>query len=119
MLLSSLNLIVLKSDDVPELLKFYQELGLKFEQQQHGAAPAHHSATIGGVTLEIYPAGSMTTRSTNVRIGFTTEKIDRAVDVAQKAGAKILSEPTDSPHGTKAMVADPDGNKLEFLQKDL
>jgi predicted enzyme related to lactoylglutathione lyase len=119
MLLSSLNLVVLKSDDVPQLLKFYQELGLKFDQRRHGAAPAHHSAMVGEVALQIYPAGSMTTKSTNVRIGFTTEKINRAVDVAQKAGAKVLSEPTDSPWGTKAVVADPDGNKIEFLQKAL
>ena len=119
MLVTSLNLIVLKSLDAAELVKFYEQLGLKFETQQHGAAPAHHSASLGEITLEIYPAGSITTRTTNARLGFSTEKIKRVVETAEKAGAKILSEPTESPSGTRAVVADPDGNKIEFVQKDL
>ena len=116
MAILSFNLLVIKSSDVDRLVAFYTSLGFKFDQHQHGVGPIHFSAVVGDVTFEIYPGTKSVSETTNVRFGFLTDNIDGLIRDVNQAGGKVLSEPVDSPSGLRAVIADPDGNKVEFSQ---
>jgi len=112
----SFNLLVLRSPDPARLADFYGHLGLAFVEQRHGAGPLHYAARHNNLVLAIYPAGSDTTKTTNLRIGFDTHNIQKMVATAEQAGAVVLSAPADTSTGLRAMVKDPDGNKIDFIQ---
>ncbi len=50
-----LNLVVIRSGNLEESVKFYQMLGLNFEKHQDGNGLAHFAGRIGKTTFEIYP----------------------------------------------------------------
>lgn len=49
------NLIVIKTSKPENLKAQYEALGLAFEYHRHGKGPYHFSASISGLTFEIYP----------------------------------------------------------------
>lgn len=103
-----LNLIVLKTNKLKEVVDFYRELGLVFQPEQHGNEPIHFSATADGVVLEIY--SYQEPDSSNV-IGFY---VDNLIDIIlDRAYSPILitnGEATSS-------IYDPDGRKVFLTQR--
>jgi lactoylglutathione lyase len=116
--ISSFTLPVIKSSRVERLVDFYRLVGLKFEQHQHGVGPVHFTATIGDVVFEIPPGTKSISETTNVRFVFSTDTLDYLMREVNQAGGTILSEPVESPWDLRAVIADPDGNKVEFSQQN-
>jgi len=109
-----LNLVVLRTDKIAELVAFYEALGLSFVPEQHGTGPAHFSCKSGAVIFEIYPApADQVTAST--RIGFSVPDLDRACRLAEQFG-RIVKRPIQGEQGYHAVVQDPAGHKVELLQ---
>ena len=51
------SLIVLKTKNLENALKFYSALGLEFTLEKHGKGPEHYAATLDyGLVLELYPS---------------------------------------------------------------
>lgn len=69
------------------------------------------------VDFEIYPLCEGIGNSV-VRLGFTVESVDTVVEAARQAGAAILSSPASGPWGYRAVLGDPDGRRVELVQKD-
>lgn len=115
--MTSLSLIVIRAADIEKLASFYSALGLKFERHQHGNGPVHLTADIdNGAILEIYPAREPSEKTNATRLGFRVASVDDTVTALRKINAQILTEPTDSPWGRRAVVKDFEGHKVELYQ---
>ncbi|MGH8445442.1 MAG: VOC family protein [Solimonas sp.] len=112
----TLNLLVLRVADPAAAMRFYAALGITFVRERHGNGPEHFSGLAGTVLLELYPAGEATgTRST--RLGFAVSSIATTLDALLKNGGTVLSTPQNGPWSLRAVVADPDGHRVELAQQ--
>jgi catechol 2,3-dioxygenase-like lactoylglutathione lyase family enzyme len=112
----TLNLVVLRSADLERAAGFYGLLGLKFIREQHGSGPEHLACCLGGVVLEIYPnpgSGDQTL----VRIGLSVPSVEDAVRAVRDGAGVFLTPPNESPWGKRAVVADPDGHRVELIER--
>lgn len=109
----TLSLIVLQSGNVEAAKDFYTLLGLSFVEEQHGNGPRHYSATLGALVMEVYPCNG-SKPITPIRIGFRIPSLEKTLEMLRSRGTRILREATDSPWGRRAVVEDPDGNRVEL-----
>jgi hypothetical protein len=49
------NVYVIKTTEPQEVQRFFEALGLTFQNEKHGDGPAHVSCERNGQVLEIYP----------------------------------------------------------------
>jgi len=112
-----LNLVVLRSPDLARAVAFYIKLGLQFIQHQHGNGPEHFSAKLGGSVFELYPkvAGGIEI-TLGTRIGFRVASLDTCIAAFTDYPDAIVSPPKDSPWGRRAVIADPDGHRIELVE---
>lgn len=101
---------------MPKAPQFYQILGLTFDKHRHGSGPEHFVCEQGGIVFEIYPRNGETDATTATRLGFRVLSVDDIVEKLRQAGAEIVSAPRDSPWGRRAVVADPDGHRVELAE---
>ena len=111
------TLLVLKTLEVDRLLAFYQTLGFRFVEEQHGKGPVHYSATIGAMVFEIYPAAAVESVDSATRLGFEMANLAETVESLRSAGTPIISEPKETRWGARAVVRDPDGRAVELYQR--
>lgn len=109
-----LNFVVVYSRDMEAAKTFYERLGLTFKREKHGSGPGHYAAELGATVFEIYPCQGESSSAT--RLGFHLPSVDRTVDRLRNHNVKIHSPPKDSPWGRRAVVEDPDGNRVELVQ---
>lgn len=113
-----LNLVVVFAHDLEAAREFYASLGLTLNPEQHGTGPRHYAATSGGAVFEIYPDRDGK-RKGELRIGFQVASVDGIVQQLRQRQVPILSEPKESAWGRRAVVEDPDGNRVELTQKSV
>jgi lactoylglutathione lyase len=111
--LPALSLVVLQSADIEAAKVFYSRLGMSFVQEQYGQGPRHYSAILGPLVLEIYPCQE-NNMPTPVRIGFHVARLDEILESLRVNGTRIIRPAQDSPWGRRAVVEDPDGNRVEL-----
>ncbi len=112
----SINLVVLRSPD-PERAAGFSRLGLQFALHQHGSGPQHFAAELGGSVFELYPATPESPSTLGTRIGFSVPSLDAAIAALSDFPAAILLPPKDSQWGQRAVIADPDGHRIELPQQ--
>lgn len=112
---TTLSLIVIRVADLAASVRFYALLGLHFAQEQHGAGPIHFSATIGETLIELYPASPNKTTQC-LRLGFMIPELNDTIQHLVSIGAKLISPPTHSPWGYRAVICDLDGHTLELTE---
>jgi lactoylglutathione lyase len=111
-----LNLVVLRVADIERSASFYGLVGLSFIRHAHGVGPQHYVSEAGGFVFELYPASPEQPASASARIGFVVDDVDTVTaSLGNSAGAKVVSAPKDSPWGRRAVVADPDGHRVELV----
>jgi predicted enzyme related to lactoylglutathione lyase len=113
----ALNLIVLRSPDMRRAAEFYSRLGLRFTRHQHGSGPQHFAAELGSGVFELYPQSPVGPSTLGTRIGFSVPSLDSAIAALAEFPGAIISPPKDSEWGRRAVVADPDGHRVELLQQ--
>lgn len=111
----TLSLVVLQARDVESAKEFYSRLGLSFIAEQHGTGPRHYSATLGQLVFEIYPCRA-DAPSAPQRVGFRIPSVDETVETLRRRGTLVVTEPKPSSWGRRAVVEDPDGNRVELSQ---
>lgn len=111
-----LNLIVIKVSDLSPSVSFYESLGLRFVEEQHGNGPVHYSCDVGGTIFEIYPSDE-NSGGQDVRLGFVVDDgLDQIVGQLEENGSKVISHPKNSPWGRRAVIADPGGHRIELTE---
>ena len=117
----TLNLVVLRCHDLAHSRRFYTALGLRFVDEQHDGRPPHLSATLaGGMVVELYPAADPSTAfpaqvARDPRLGFAVEHLDAVVAQIEGLGGQVIVRPADDDSQRRAIVADPDGRRIELL----
>ncbi|TWT38864.1 VOC family protein [Blastopirellula retiformator] len=108
------NLFVIRASNLDAAEIFYQALGLQFDRHAHGAGPIHLATETPGQVFEIYPLSSDDSPTTSARVGFAVADVDATYTALLEAGGSSVSSPRDSPWGRRAVVADPDGHRVEI-----
>lgn len=112
----ALNLVVLRSRDIARAADFYSGLGLRFTLHQHGSGPEHFSAELPGGVFELYPLSTDGASTAGTRIGFQVPSVDAAIAALNKYPDAVVTPAKDSEWGRRAVVADPDGHRVELIQ---
>lgn len=112
----TLNLVVLRSADVARAAAFYTRLGLQFSKHRHGSGPEHFTAELPGGVFELYPLSSDGQSTLGTRIGFRVPSVDAALAALSGYPGAVVTPARDSEWGRRAVVADPDGHRVELLQ---
>jgi catechol 2,3-dioxygenase-like lactoylglutathione lyase family enzyme len=113
---ASLNLVVIASTDLKRSIDFYNAIGIEFTHEKHGNGPEHVSAEINGLVFEIYPQEAVKGLNGPARLGFRVASVDETVVKLGKLGAEIISGPTNSQWGQRAVLNDPDGHRIEISE---
>lgn len=108
------NLVVLRSPDIDRASEFYSEMGLLFTKHRHGNGPAHYTSCVYGLVFEIYPLGRHPP-TIGTRIGFSVDDVDSITSMLVSIGAELVSLPTDTEWGRRAVIKDLDGHTVELL----
>lgn len=108
------NLLVIRSPDMDRAVKFYTQMGMLFARHSHGKGPKHYSSEVCGFLFEIYPQRNPNDTTKNTRIGFSVDDVHGVVTMLQQIGATILTLPTDTEWGRRAVVKDFDGHVVEL-----
>ncbi|MCJ8283184.1 MAG: bleomycin resistance protein [Rivularia sp. ALOHA_DT_140] len=111
----SLNLIVIRVEDLIKSKDFYETLGIKFDYEQHGQGEKHLSTVLEGMIFEIYPRNNNLDTSA-LRLGFRVSSVDKIIEKLEKIEAVILSPPKNSTWGRRAVISDPDHHKIELIE---
>lgn len=112
----ALNLVVLRSSDMERAADFYGCLGLRFTRHRHGKGPEHFAAETAGGVFEIYPFAPGGASTLGTRIGFRVASLDEAISALRDFPQAVISPAGDSPWGRRAVVADPDGHRVELVE---
>ena len=113
-----LTLLVIRSAVPEQLAQFYALLGLSFEYNQHGNGPYHYSGRIGPTLLEIYPlARGQEKADVSLRLGFALDTFDATIKQLQLQAAQFYQLPAMTEWGLMAIIADPEGRKIEVYKK--
>ncbi len=110
-----LSFVVIKTIDPERIKRFYELLGITFEEEKHGNGPKHFAATLGSVVLEIYPLRPSET-SDRTALGFTVSNVSGVFDALCAVGY-VYSTPFERDGKRIFTVFDPDGRYIELTQK--
>lgn len=109
-----LNLLVIRTSDMPRLVNFYKLLGFKFDYHKHEKGVYHYATKIGETVFEIYPLlKNQTEADISTRLGF---KIDNFEEIIAILSEFIVSKPMETEFGVCAILKDPDGRKVEIYK---
>jgi lactoylglutathione lyase len=108
-----LNLVVIRSADIEASATCYAALGLEFVKHRHGKGLEHFACEQDGMVFEIYPGDG----TLGVRLGFEVPSMAEAVLGWTHAGGAVSSEPKESEWGLRAVLTDPDGHKIELIER--
>jgi catechol 2,3-dioxygenase-like lactoylglutathione lyase family enzyme len=109
------NLLVIRSPNIDRAVTFYERMGLLFHRHSHGKGPEHYASDVGGFVFEIYPQKNADEITTSVRIGFNVNDVDCVVNLLREIYATIVTEPTDTEWGRRAVLKDFDGHTVELV----
>ena len=66
--------------------------------------------------FELYPLSPDGAATVGTRVGFSVPSLDVAISALSDFPGVVLSPPKDSQWGRRAVVADPDGHRVELVQ---
>lgn len=101
----TLNLVMIRSEERDRALEFYRVLGLEFTKHRHGTGPEHYAAEL-----------DENASSVGTRLGFRVASVDAALENVQLAGARVVAQAKDSPWRRRAVIADPNGHRVELVE---
>ncbi len=114
---TSLQLVVLRTSDLERAAEFYHCLGLQLVRHKHGNGPEHFAAETSAGVFELYPLSKVGSSTQGARIGFQVPSVDAAIArVIGHSPTAVITAPHDSEWGRRAVIADPDGHRVELTE---
>ncbi len=89
---------------------------MNFELHAHGKGPKHYASEAAGFVFEIYPHKNDNDDTRGTRIGFRVNDVDKVVSLLSNSEATIVTDPTDTEWGRRAVVKDFDGHTVELVE---
>ena len=111
-----LNLVVIRSLEPAQVVKFYSLFGMQFQEERHGSGPIHWAASLAEMVLEVYPAKSADEVDSTTRLGFEVNDAVVVLERLRTAGFQVVKELSQGPWGTRAVVRDSDGRSVDIVQ---
>lgn len=108
----SLRLLVLWTDNLEMMMSFYSVIGFEFTKEKHGKGADHYSAKLENGAFELYAGRARETHL--VRIGFAVPDLDKVLNDLR---LMVVTMPTKTPWGYRAVLEDPDGRMVELYQE--
>jgi catechol 2,3-dioxygenase-like lactoylglutathione lyase family enzyme len=105
-----LGYVVLSCRDLFVTKRFYEVLGLRFQNEKHGNGPLHFSAIASGVVIELYPV----TSGSEGAVAADPRRIGFAVSNPEQIAALLMIAGT--PQISPRCFRDPDGRTIEIVQ---
>jgi lactoylglutathione lyase len=113
-----LTVLVIRSAIPEQLAKFYTHFSITFEHHRHGNGPYHYSGHIGPTLLEIYPMAKGQERpDITLRLGLAVDSFDDVINKLNALDTIFHQKPIPSEWGVMAIIADPEGRKVELYKK--
>ena len=110
-----LKLIALRSPRLQEMKTFYEALGVRFVEEQHGRGLKHYSGSIGAAVLQLHPLPKGAPEpDKSVRLGFVVTDLGSIVSQLGSTGVRIGPSERNAP---AVVIKDPDGRTLELTQE--
>ena len=106
---------MIRSEEIHTSVKFYKQLGLKFELHRHGKGPEHYASLDTDTVFEIYPVSEKFPVTIGARIGFEVDSCEEVSAKLVEAGYAALTLPAESPWGVRAVFIDPDEHRVEIV----
>lgn len=119
MAVTSICGVILISDDVEALARFYGDsLGLTFEREDHGGLDIHYGVDIGTIHFGIHPASNFGGKgpSRATPIAFAVTSLAEHLEKVRALGASVVIEPHDEGFGPVVTCSDPQGNLFELVE---
>jgi predicted enzyme related to lactoylglutathione lyase len=113
---AGLSLVVIRSADLDRAARFYAAVGLHLARERHGTGSEHLAAELRGTVFEVYPLGD-TSGTAAVRLGFRVPSVVAVLAAVESAGGSVVAPARESPWGVRAVVADPDGHRVELIEE--
>ncbi|WP_148255347.1 VOC family protein [Aidingimonas lacisalsi] len=110
-----LSLLVVRVSDLERSRSWYERLGFKFSEEQHGDGPVHYAAEEANFVFEIYPESASNPVSSAVRLDFRVQDVREIVDT-HVPSASVVGEPEIRSGRLSAVLVDPDGIKVEISE---
>ncbi len=118
---TDLGALILFTDNLETVVKFYTAIGAPLELEDHGDDRLHYACELGqshfaifesssGAAAEFRSGGSSLT-------GFTVNSLEDALEASKSMKTEIIQGPTEYPWGWRALMKDPDGRVLELFQR--
>ncbi|MCC9602855.1 VOC family protein [Stieleria sp. JC731] len=111
-----LNLLVIRSTEPVRTVSFYEMLGLRFQEEQHGSGPIHWAAELDALVMEVYPAQAPDEVDRTTRIGFSVDDIESILATMRDQNVEILNDLKQTRWGLRTVVKDPDGRSVEMTK---
>jgi predicted enzyme related to lactoylglutathione lyase len=111
--------VILITDDVEGLARFYREgLGLALEREDHGGLAVHYGVDIGELHFGIHPPSNFAGRGPGraTPIAFAVTSLAEHLARVRALGATVVIEPHDEGFGPVVTCADPQGNLFELVE---
>lgn len=113
-MLESINAVFIRTSNMENSIKFYQNLGVDLKVSNHGGG-THAEADFGGVHFAIQPWKSHAKPTSNVSFSFHVPNLEEYCRTLTVKGLKFESLPSPQPFGgVTAEIYDPDGNHIFF-----
>ncbi len=111
-----LNLLVIRSENPEQTVKFYELLGLEFQKELHGTNPVHWAAELERLVIEIYPSHPLNHVDRSTRLGFEIEDVRSVLATLRDENIQVVSDLKPTQWGLRVVVRDPDGRSVELVQ---
>ena len=110
--------ILIYSENVERLGSFYRDiLGIPLEEEKHGPEALHYSCELGELHFAIHPAVAGKSAGVGaVVLAFEVFNLEAHMQQMREHNVNVISQTEDFGFMKKAVIADPDGNQVEFTE---
>lgn len=111
--------ITINTPHLPDMLGFYQIIGFQFTASKVDKGSEVYRAQRDGLEFSLYSIKSaQKPLIPSLQLGFTITNLDKIVsDLVKIPGVISILDPTELPHGKKAIILDPDGHSIELSER--
>lgn len=116
--IKKVNMIVIHVKEMERSIRFYRDvLGLSFDFAEEGMAYFSIGGEFQKVDLMLHLTNEPKPADHGIGLDFQVDDVEALVSAAKEMGAVIVQEPIEREWGVKeAVIADPDGHKLWFVE---